>query len=173
MKKAMTVLEYVVMILFTVGATLFLSTFIVRPAEVNGSSMYPTLQDKEKVLTNVFEAIFFKPERFDIVVVKTESNQEWVKRVIALPNETIEVKNNILYINNQKIEQPFLESNVITNDFGKVTLKEDEYFVMGDNREHSSDSRTLISSGKHFKKSQIISRHAYVYYPLNRMRVLK
>lgn len=173
MKKIMTFLEYAIMVLLTIGVALFFSTFVIRPAEVSGSSMYPTLQDKEKVLTNVFEAIFFKPERFDIVVVKTKNNQEWVKRVIALPNESIEVKNNVLYINDQKVEQPFLDHSVITSDFKKVVLKEDEYFVMGDNREHSSDSRTLIATGEHFKRSQIISRHAYVYYPLNRMRVLK
>lgn len=173
MKKGITVLEYIITILISILFALILSNFVVRPAEVDGLSMYPTLDDKEKVLTNAFEAIFFQPERFDIVVIKTENNQEWVKRIIALPNETIEMRNNVLYINDKVVEQPFLKSNVITNDFEKVKLKEDEYFVMGDNRMQSNDSRALIQSGKHFKRSQIISRHVYVYYPFNRMRVIK
>lgn len=172
MKKKIMIIELISTLFISLFLAIFTFTFVLKPAEVNGESMYPTLHDKDKLLTDVFSTIFFEIERFDIVVIKT-NNQNWVKRVIGLPNETIQVKDNILYINDEAVEQPFLDKSVITKDFPKVTLKADEYFVMGDNRNHSSDSRLFIESGNHFKKSQIISRHAYIYFPFDRMRYIK
>lgn len=103
--------------------------------QVHGDSMDPTLKDKNfgiAVRTNVASI-----DRFDIVIIDYY-NKNLVKRVIGLPGETIEFVDSVLYINGEPIEEDFTAG--ITNNF-KVTLDENEYYCLGDNREHSSDSR--------------------------------
>lgn len=170
MKKGILLLEIIVTILATLLFVVVLTNFIMRPAQVKGHSMYPTLKDNERVITSVFSRLISKPNRFDIVVIRRENNDEWVKRVIALPNETIEIKNNTLLINDEVVEQPFLPKEVKTNDFSKITLKENEYFVMGDNREHSTDSRFLT---QHITLNEIVAKHVFVYFPFQQIRRAK
>lgn len=122
----------------------FITTFVIRSVEVDGYSMSPTLSDGDRALTLGIEG---KIKRFDIVIVKKSSGnlkgQELVKRVIALPGETIEYKDGTLYINDKVVEEDFIEEVVkeLTGTISKRTLEDDEYFVMGDNRGNSSDSR--------------------------------
>lgn len=104
--------------------------------------------------------------RFDIVVVSNENTENlssdsgWIKRVIGLPGETIKYKNGNLYVNGKKIKQSFVTDNnswfIGTEDFGPVTLGDDEYWVMGDNRSNSCDSRYVGA----FKRDDI----KYVYH---------
>lgn len=130
------------------------TTFIIRSVEVDGYSMSSTLSDGDRALT---DAIFYKIggiDRFDIVIVKRDSgilkDQEIVKRVIALPGETIEYKDGILYINDKVVTEDFISDEVkkITGNITKRTLKDDEYYVMGDNRGNSSDSRIFGAVNK-------------------------
>lgn len=123
------------------------TNFVVRSVEVDGYSMSTTLSDGDKALT---DALFYKMsgvKRFDIVIVKkkngTFKDEELVKRVIALPGETLEYKNGVLYINDEAVEEPFIDDVVasLTGTISKRTLGNDEYYVMGDNRANSSDSR--------------------------------
>ena len=113
--------------------------FFFSPIRVNGTSMHPTLQDKEFMILN---KISLKQgiNRFDIVVVQ-ENNKYIIKRVIGLPGESVMYKDNKLYINGKVIEDNY--SKTTTNDFDNVVLGENEYFVMGDNRAVSSDSRII------------------------------
>lgn len=113
--------------------------FFYSPIKVNGTSMYPTLQDKEFMILNKI-GLQKGINRFDIVVV--ESDRKYIiKRVIGLPGESVMYTNNKLYINGKIVEDNYSESN--TEDFDNVFLKDDEYFVMGDNREVSKDSRVI------------------------------
>lgn len=113
--------------------------FFYSPIRVNGSSMYPTLQDKEFMILNKI-GLQKGINRFDIVVV--ESNEKYIiKRVIGLPGESVMYSDNKLYINGKAIEDNYSKSE--TENFENVILKENEYFVMGDNREVSKDSRVI------------------------------
>jgi signal peptidase I len=132
MKKLKEFIPYVIIVLVVV----LIRSFIVTPARVSGDSMDDTLIDKEIVIVNKIYLSLSEIKRFDIVVV--EHNKELlIKRVIGLPNEKIEYKDNKLYINDNENSKMTFEE---TEDF-VYTIGTDEYFVMGDNRDISKDSR--------------------------------
>ncbi|MCI5691859.1 MAG: signal peptidase I [Bacteroides xylanisolvens] len=128
-----------IVFLIILTAIIITRIFFFSPIRVNGTSMYPTLQDKEFMILN---KISLKQgiNRFDIVVVQ-ENNKYIIKRVIGLPGESVMYKDSKLYINGKVIEDNY--SKTTTNDFDNVVLGENEYFVMGDNRAVSSDSRII------------------------------
>ena len=128
-----------IVFLIILTAIIITRIFFFSPIRVNGTSMYPTLQDKEFMILN---KISLKQgiNRFYIVVVQ-ENNKYIIKRVIGLPGESVMYKDSKLYINGKVIEDNY--SKTTTNDFDNVVLGENEYFVMGDNRAVSSDSRII------------------------------
>lgn len=168
------VLDFLKLLVFWFLIFLVLTKFLVNPIQVIGDSMHPTLVDHERGFSSIISK-HFEIERFDIVVVKApgDPNDHWVKRVIGLPNETISCKDDVLYINGKAIEQNFLDEvyvekekkiyGVFTRDFGPITLGEDEYFLMGDNRNHSTDSRSVGA----FSKEDITSVGIFVYFPFS------
>ncbi len=128
-------LSYIIIILIVI----LVRSFIVTPIRVNGTSMDPNLSDGEIMILKKYDKSY---DRFDIVVVnKSVEGNTLIKRVIGLPNETIEYKDGKLYINGKKMDDPFGYGE--TEDFKEIKLKNNEYFVMGDNREVSKDSRIL------------------------------
>lgn len=168
------VLDFLKLLVFWFLIFLMITKFLVNPIQVIGNSMHPTLVDQERGFSSVISK-HFDIERFDIVVVEApgNSNDHWVKRVIGLPNETISYKDDVLYIDGKAVEQDFLDETyvesekktygVFTSDFGPVTLGEDEYFLMGDNRNHSTDSRSVGA----FSKEDITSVGIFVYFPFS------
>ncbi len=153
--------DYIIIILVVV----LVRTFIVTPAVVSGDSMDNTLNDGHIVFINKFKYIFSDVKRFDIVVLNNEEdNDKIIKRVIALPNEKVEYKDNKLYINDKEVKCDF----ELTEDFIYET-KEDEYFVLGDNRDVSKDSRMLGN----FKKEDIVGKVSLRIYPVDKMGSVK
>lgn len=144
---------------------LLIRTYIVTPIRVNGTSMYPTLKQNEIMILNKI-GLKSGIDRFDIVVIKTDNNRI-IKRVIGLPGESVMYEDGKLYINGKYVEDSYSLSE--TKDFENIVLKEDEYFVLGDNREVSKDSRMIGP----VKKEQILGKTRLVIFPFTKIRMEK
>lgn len=144
-------------------AIILIRTFIVTPVRVNGTSMYSTLKDGEIMILNKINYWFNDIKRFDIVVVETENNKI-IKRVIGLPGETLKYEDNILYIDGQEVKEPYLKEKTEDFNISKLDYKkipQDCYFVMGDNRDNSNDSRIIGC----VKRAQIKGKTSLVIFP--------
>ena len=154
--------DYVIII----AVVLLIRTFLTTPAIVDGASMDDTLNDGQLVFINKIVYRVSDIKRFDIVVIRNElENDKIIKRVIGLPNETIEYKDNNLYINDRLVKTRLNFKN--TADF-KVTTSKNEYFVLGDNRPVSKDSRLLGN----FKRSDIIGRVRLRVFPFSKIGIV-
>ncbi|MDD2470036.1 MAG: signal peptidase I [Bacilli bacterium] len=167
MKVIKTIIEY----LFIIILVIIIRTFIVTPIEVTGRSMETTLHNKDIMILNIIGYRLNGIERFDIVVIK-EQDEYLIKRVIGLPGEIIEYKDNQLYINNK------LNNDIIdypTDDFTTTELTEngvipnDKYFVLGDNRNNSADSRIIGL----IDKNKIIGKTNLIIFPFKHFGVVK
>lgn len=152
--------------------------FLFRPYQVSGASMYPNFEDKEYILTSIISLRFEKPKRGDVIVFKApdDNEKDFIKRVIGVPGDTIIIKDGDVYVNSQRLNQSaFLKNDVKTSD-GKflkegkeVTVPPASYFVMGDNRTQSSDSREW----GFIKEGDIIGKSFFVYLPIEKIKVIK
>lgn len=124
--------------------------FVYPPVEIVGNSMKPTL-GQSQVFTTKFP---FSLDRGDIVVYQPRSYQ-FVGRIVGLPGESIEIAESKVYINNQVLEESYLEKGTNTSDYPKTSIPEGSYFIMGDNRPYSLDSRF---EGTGFVKTELIKR---------------
>ena len=159
--KVKEILSYVIIILVVV----LIRTFLFTPIKVNGKSMYPTLDENYFMILNKI-AVKKSINRWDIVVVK-ENDKYIIKRVIGLPGESIAYIDGKLYINEKVMEDEYSKSK--TSDFNEITLKENEYFVMGDNREVSADSRRIGP----VKKDELLGKTSFVIFPFNKIGNVK
>lgn len=151
--------EYVPYIIVII-LVLLIKRFVVSPIKVNGDSMYSTLKDKDIMILNIIGYRFSDIKRFDIVVVDGK-NEYLIKRVIGLPGEEIEYKSNKLYVNGKLVKDKYGKKT--TKDF-KTKVPKGSYFVMGDNRTNSLDSRYLGA----FKKNKIMGKTNFTVFPFNR-----
>ncbi len=151
--------------------------FLFRPYQVNGLSMYPTFDNGEYVLTNLISQRFSDYERGDVVVfhAPTEDNKDFIKRIIGSAGDTVSVSEGKVYLNGNLLIEDYLPSNYVTNggnflpEGSQINVPEGNYFVMGDNRSNSSDSREW----GFVQKSEIIGKSFFVYWPLSSIRVVE
>jgi signal peptidase I len=170
--------EWVKSIMGALVIAFIIRSFFFTPIVVDGESMNPTLQDKDRmVVTKVGE-----PKRFDIVVFHALDGTDYIKRVIGLPGDSIEYKNDILYINGKAYNEPYLEKykktlngGTLTGSFtlketavGSNTVPKDCLFVMGDNRRKSKDSRDIGA----IPMKKVIGTTNVVFYPLKEIKIV-
>lgn len=158
-------LEWAKAIIIAVLIAFFLKTFIFATSIVDGESMDPTLQDGERVIFNKIIYILDEPERGDIVIIE-KPHKNYVKRVIGLPGETIEINDGHLYINGNRYDQTFLSESAQrqSGNYGPEKVPEGSYFVMGDNRAISKDSRNGLG---YIEEDEIIGRSEFVIFPFD------
>lgn len=148
-------------VLISLAIFLFVYVFIVQPHRIKGESMVPNFSDGELVLTEKVNYYFGKPQRGDVVVFQAPNRKvDYIKRIIGLPGETVKIEDGVVFINDKKLEEPY--ETQTTQGSGFLTLAEGEYFVLGDNRGSSSDSRSF---GSVLRKS-IKGRAWLVYFPI-------
>lgn len=161
-------------IVVALAISVVLYLFFMTPHEVVGSSMFPTYQNGEHLIANKIIYKFSKPKRGDVVIFKYSDEQDFIKRIIALPGEIVSIKDGQYYINGSLLnESSYLDNTVYTN--GAEVLHEGEelevpqgmYFVSGDNRPHSSDSRAFGP----VDLADIKGKVWLIYFPLDRFRV--
>lgn len=159
----------------------FLRTFFFTNYIVEGESMMPTLEDGNLLMVNKIGMKIGELDRFDIVVFHKNKEEDFVKRVIGLPGDHIEYRDDVLYVNGKSVPEPFLDTfkkelfvGQLTGDFtlekvaGKSTVPENHIFVIGDNRIDSWDSR-------HFgfvKMEQVVGKVNMKYWPFDKMELL-
>lgn len=169
--------EFIKSMLISLVFVIVLTQFIVRPVRVEGLSMYPSLNDKEIGFSNIISSKLTKIKRFDVVVVYLEDQNKYiVKRVVGLPGEQIKYENEQLYIDGNPIDEPFLnnsyrqqfveEDREFTQDIEPIKIGNEEYFILGDNRPNSIDSRNYGL----FNSSMIKSKNVFIILPLNKIR---
>ena len=137
------IIEWVVTLGIALVVAVVVRTYFFEPVRVDGNSMYPTLKHGEIMMVNKWNYVRGgAPERFDVVICHypNRGNTNFVKRVIGLPGDTVEIKDGYLIVNGVIYAEKFLHERPVEN-FGPYTVAEGQYFVMGDNRNNSNDSR--------------------------------
>lgn len=154
---------------FAVALFAFVYLFLFRPLQVSGLAMSPNYIDREYVLTRIVNTHIYSPKRGDVIIVHspTDPEKDFIKRVIGLPGESVMVQNGDIYINNQKLdESKYISQSVKTyagaflHEGQPVIVPQDMYFVLGDNRSNSSDSREW----GFLKKNAIVSTALFCYF---------
>ena len=159
---------YIVVLVCIVHLTV---TYVGQRTVVAGDSMLNTLHDKDNLIIDKVSYRFRDPERYEIIVFPYRHAEEtfYIKRIIGLPGETVQIKDGYVYINEQKLEESFGREVIRADRYGQaaepITLGEDEYFVLGDNRNESADSRE--TSVGILKREDLIGRAWVRIWPLD------
>lgn len=171
-------LNTAIYLLCVLGAVWLVITFVGQRTEVEGASMENTLHNGDNLIVDKLSYRFRDPERFDIIVFpfQYQANTYYIKRIIGLPGETVQImEDGSIYINGEKMEESYGREVIQPETIGRaaepIVLGEDEYFVMGDNRNNSSDSRTDIVGN--IKREDIIGKAWLRIWPLSDFGVLK
>lgn len=161
-------IRYAILLLITVALALLLRRFVCAFAFVKGKSMMDTLNDKE-IMFVLHYGLFGEPQRFDVVLCRYPGRKGlFVKRVIGMPGETISMEDDVVYINGEPLEENFARRKCL-RAIPERTLGPDEYFVMGDNRPVSTDSRRV---GPILRK-QMLAKSVAVLLPFKKRRKIR
>ncbi|WP_248561145.1 signal peptidase I [Niallia sp. NCCP-28] len=181
-KKKNEVWEWSKALIIAVLLAFVIRYFLFAPIVVDGESMMPTLHDQDRMIVNKLNYKISDPKRFDIIVFHAPEGKDYIKRIIGLPGDALEYKDDVLYINGKAYEEPYLEEykkqvvdGPLTESFtleektGKKTVPEGELFVMGDNRRDSKDSRHIGTVS--FEK--VLGNTSVIYWPVSDIRIIK
>lgn len=169
------IISTVLYLLAVVALTFLFVQFVGQRTHVNGDSMNATLEDGDNLIVDKISYRFTDPDRFDIIVFpyQYQENTYYIKRIIGMPGETIQIQDGMIYIDGEVLEESYgkdvMQYAGIASD--PIELGEDEYFVLGDNRNNSSDSRD--PSVGNIKEDQIIGKAFIRIWPLSKFGVLR
>lgn len=144
--------------------------------KVEGKSMQPTLHEEDYVFVNKAAVHFSSLQHGEIVIIKEEDESKYyVKRVIGLPGDIINITNGTVYVNDKKQDEPYIKKDLYNNtqvfyNFQKTKIPPNKLFVMGDNRAQSKDSRNGLG---YIEEDNIIGKVEFVYYPFSKMKIIK
>jgi signal peptidase I len=160
-------------ILITVVISIFIFLvlqFTIGTFRVYGTSMLPGILPDDYIIVSKVDYRLHKPERGDVIVLRSPRDQttDLIKRIIAIPGDTIEIRNSQIFVNDKVVSEPYIKE-APNYKYPKQTLPEDNYFVLGDNRNVSSDSHI----GWYAIDDDIIGKAWIVYWPFGRMQVIK
>ena len=175
-KKLKEILSTSLYLLVVLALTFLIVTYVGQRTKVIGSSMEPMLEDGDNLIVDKISYRFEEPRRFDIIVFpfRYEEKTYYIKRIIGLPGETVYIdESGAVYINGEVLKESYGKETIIDpgRAFEPVVLGEDEYFVMGDNRNNSSDSRD--PSVGVLKREYLIGRAWVRIYPFDRLGVIR
>ncbi|MCD7904280.1 MAG: signal peptidase I [Clostridiales bacterium] len=144
-----------------------ITTFIIVNAQVPSGSMKDTINEGDRLVANRLSYLFSDPQRFDIVVFKFPDNEDlyYIKRIIGLPGETVEIKDGKVYIDGSEepLDDSFIKEPMYVEADTVYEVPEDSYFMLGDNRNNSADSRKWVN--KYVKRNKILGKAIFKYYP--------
>ncbi|WP_019120464.1 signal peptidase I [Brevibacillus massiliensis] len=170
--------EWIKALAIAIVLALLIRGFLFAPFIVEGESMESTLHNEEKLVVNKAVYYLHPPERGDIIVFHAEAKRDYIKRVIGLAGDTVEMRNDTLYINGQPVDEPYLAENKQkaeaaglewTADFQPVKIPEGYIWVMGDNRPNSKDSRMIGP----VELKAVVGRAEFVFWPLGHIRMTR
>src|SRR6202171_5109571 len=153
-------------LLIAIGLALVIIVFLYQPVKVEGTSMAPLLSDQERIFINKFVYRFEAIHRGDVVVFwyPLDRSKSFIKRVIALPGETVQIRQGVVMVNGKVIPEPYVPAQYEdANDYGPMRVPKDSYFVMGDHRISSNDSRVFGPVATRF----IYGRAVFAYWPVD------
>jgi signal peptidase I len=169
-------------LLIAFGLAAIIRFFLFTPIVVDGESMMPTLKNGDRMVVNKIGYMVGEPDRYDIVVFHAPEQKNYIKRVIGLPGDHVEYKNDQLYVNGEAMEEPYLDQykseiteGTLTDDFTLEEITQETeipkgyIFVMGDNRRYSKDSRHIGL----VKIDEVIGNTNIVFWPLNEIGLIK
>ena len=171
-------LDFLQTIILIAAGVLVIYVFLFRPFQVSGSSMFPNFHDGEHIITNLIILRFENPRLGDVIVFQAppDPEEDYIKRVIGVPGDRVMIKDGDVYLNDKLLDQSgFLAPSVKTyagsflKDDEEITVPAGNYFVMGDNRPESSDSREW----GFVPQKNIIGESFIIYLPLNRLAIVK
>src|ERR1700741_310474 len=153
-------------LLIAIGLALVIIVFLYQPVKVEGTSMAPLLSDQERIFINKFVYRFEPIERGDVVVFwyPLDRTKSFIKRVIGLPGEVVEIRQGIVYVDGTPLAEPYVPPQYEDlSDFGPLRVPRESYFVMGDHRISSNDSRVFGAVPSRF----IYGRAVFAYWPVD------
>ncbi len=153
-------------LLIAIGLALVIIVFLYQPVKVEGTSMAPLLSDQERIFINKFVYRFEPIQRGDVVVFwyPLDHSKSFIKRVVGLPGEAVEIRQGAVYVDGKIVPEPYVPAQYEDlSDFGPVRVPKDSYFVMGDHRISSNDSRVFGPVDSQF----IYGRAVFAYWPVD------
>ncbi|TDA65638.1 MAG: signal peptidase I [Clostridia bacterium] len=157
-------------VIIALALAMVIRLFLFEPFVIPSGSMEPTLQPGDRIIVSKLSYRFSEPQREDVIVFRYPPNPRlvYIKRLVAMGGDTVRIEDNRLYVNGQPVPEQYLPDNVYMHDFGPVTIPPGSFFVLGDNRNNSEDSRVwgLLPEGN------VLGKAVLLFWPPGRFRLI-